>query len=369
MNWKHNSISSPHCGKVAGTVPVPSASRTQKVRVCSGGHGTRRVPATSRSPGTRMPIIFLALLVIGLLPVPPADAQVTTSIARSIAKYFGKEGAEAATEYMAKQGSEELVARVSRAAISQGGDDAVEEVAKLVTKHGPDALSALDNAPSIMPVLSALDEIPEAQAKAALARLAAGTAGRELAESATKYGAAALRSELKHPGVGMALIRSLGDEGADLASKLTTDQAIAVARHADEIAKLPQAQRTGVLSMLRSDTEKMVGFVGRFVENNPGKTLFTVATTTVILSEPDRILGGDEVVFDADGNPIVVTKTGLVDRGMSAGGEAAAHVSAQYLRPLYLTAVAFVGTFVALWMMLKLWHVNRRERMKSEKHQ
>jgi hypothetical protein len=110
----------------------------------------------------------------------------------------------------------------------------------------------------------------------------------------------------------------------------------------------------------------MVGFLGRFVENNPGKTLFTVATTTVILAEPDRILGGDEVVFDAEGNPIVVTKTGFVDRGMSAGGKAAAHVSEQYIRPIYLTAMAFVGTFAAIWMMLKLWHINRRERLKTQ---
>ena len=217
-----------------------------------------------------------------------------------------------------------------------------------------------------MPVLSALNEIPEAQAKAALARLAAGSAGRELAESVTKYGAAALRSELKHPGVGVALVRSLGDEGADLASKLSSEQAIAIARHADDIAKLPQAQRTGVMAMLRGNTEKMVGFVGRFVENNPGKTLFTVATTTVILAEPDRILGGDEVVFDAEGNPIVVTKTGFIDRGMAAGGEAAAHVSVEYLKPLYITAMVFVGTFVGLWMVLKLWHLNRREKLKTK---
>jgi hypothetical protein len=313
----------------------------------------------------RNKVVSAALLTI-LLASAHAQAQVTTSVGRAITKYFAKQGSEEGIEYMAKKGSQELVSRVTRAAAKQGGDEAVEQVAKITGKYGPEALSALDNAPSIMPVLSALDEIPEAQAKAALARLAAGATGRELAESVTKYGATALRSELAHPGVGMALVRSLGDEGADLAAKLSSDQAIAIARHADDIAKLPQPQRTGVLAMLRSDTEQMVGFLGRFVENNPGKTLFTVATTTVILSEPDRILGGDEVVFDTEGNPIVVTKTGLVDRGMSAGGEAAAHVSAQYLRPLYLTAMVFVGGFAGLWMLLKLWHLNRREKMKTK---
>jgi hypothetical protein len=217
-----------------------------------------------------------------------------------------------------------------------------------------------------MPIISALDEIPESQVKSALARLAAGSSGRELAELVSRYGGTALRSELAHPGVGMTLLRSLGDEGADLAGKLSSDQAIAIARHADDIAKLPGAQRRSVMSLLRSDTEKMVGFVGRFAENNPGKTLFTVATTTVILAEPDRILGGDEIVFDAEGNPIVVTKTGFVDRGMAAGGEAAAHVSSEYLRPLYITALVFVGSFFGLWMLLKLWHINRREKAKTK---
>ncbi len=195
---------------------------------------------------TRMVVMSL-LVATSLLFAAPAQAQVSSSVARSIAKYFGKEGAGEATEYMAKKGGKQLVERVSRAAVAQGGDDAVEQVAKLVSKHGPEALTALDNAPSILPVISALSEIPESQAKAALARLAAGAAGRELAESVTKYGAAALRSELQHPGVGLALVRSLGDEGADLASKLSSEQAIAIGRHVDDIAKLPPAQRAGLL--------------------------------------------------------------------------------------------------------------------------
>ena len=306
------------------------------------------------------------VMLVACLQCRPARAQVATSVTRAITKYFAKEGSEEGAAFLAKKGGREMVERVAGAAAREGGDEAVEQVAKLAGKYGPEAISALDNAPSVMPVLRALDEIPESQAKAALARLAAGTAGRELADTVTKYGATALRSELAHPGVGTALVRSLGDDGAELASKLTTEQAIAVARHADDIAKLPQAQRTGILAMLRRDTEKAVGFVGRFVENNPGKTLFTVATTTVILAEPDRILGGDEVVFDADGNPIVVTKKGLADRGMAAGGEALAHTSENYIQPVFLTVMAFLGTFFGCWLLLKLWHINRRERMKTK---
>lgn len=146
---------------------------------------------------------------------------------------------------------------------------------------------------------------------------------------------------------------------------MTSEQAIAVARHADDLAKLPPSQRAGLLALLRSDTESVVKFVGRFVEANPGKTLFTVATTTVILAEPERILGGDEVVFDADGNPLVVSKSGVIGRSLEAGGSAAEHVSERYIRPLYLTAMAFLGSFAVLWMGMKLWHTHRREQQKS----
>lgn len=295
--------------------------------------------------------------------VPPQStavmipASVGSSLFKAIAKYFGKEGSQEAGEYLAREGSQQLLERVARTAVRQGGDDAVEGVARLARQHGPDALKAFDQSPSVVPLLKALDELPESQVGPALSRLAAGSQGRELAEAVTRYGAAALRSELKHPGVGVVLVRQLGDDGAELASRLTTDQAVTVGRHADDIASLPSSQRTGVLSLLHRDAERMVGFMGRFVEANPGKSLFTVATTTVILAESERILGGDEVVFDAEGNPIVVSKDGVLGRSIKAGGSAAAHLSDRYLQPLFLAALVFLGTFAAIWAVMKLWRL------------
>ncbi len=290
-----------------------------------------------------------------IVPVP----AVASSVTKALVKYFGREGAQEATEYLSKKGGQELVERVTSSAVKQGGDEAVEQVAAMASKYGPEALAALDNSPAILPIIRAVDELPEAQAKIALARLSAGAAGRELAEVTTRLGSVALRSELKHPGVGLILVRSLGDEGADLASRLNPDQAIAIGRHAEDLAKLTAAQRQGVLAMLRNDTEKMIGFVGRFVEANPGKTLFTAATTAVILAEPERILGGDEVVFDAEGNPIVVRKGGLADRAIEAGGNVAGHVSDRYLRPVFLTAAAFAGAFALAWSALKVWQYKK----------
>lgn len=306
----------------------------------------------------------VAILIVSWIPLPahavplPVPA-VASSVVKGITRYFGKAGAREAGEYLGKKGTQEMVERVTASATREGGEAAVEQVARLAGKHGPEALAALDNTPAILPVIRSLEELPEAQVKAALARLSAGAMGRELAEATVKYGSVALRSELKHPGVGMILVRSLGDEGADLASRLTQDQAIAIGRHADDIAKLPASQRQGILSMLRNDTERMLTFVGRFMEANPGKTLFTAATTAVILAEPDRILGTDEIVFDAEGNPVVVRKGGLADRAMQAGGAVAGHVSLHYLRPIYLAAVAIAATLLTGWLIFKGWQLKK----------
>ncbi|WP_146518362.1 hypothetical protein [Stieleria varia] len=333
------------------------------------------MPQASRQAsglGVNTKLIAILLTTLTLLApgnLPSANAApvpaVSTSVAKAVAKFFGKEGVEEASEFLAKKGGRELVERVSSAAAREGGEEAVEQVALLTSKYGPEALAALDNAPSIAPLLSAVSELSETQAKSALARLAAGTTGKELAETVVKHGSSALRSELLHPGVGGMLVRVFGEEGAELATSLTSKQAIAMGRHADELAQLPITQRNGILSLMRNDAERMVGFMGRFVEANPGKTLFTAATTTVILAEPDRILGGEEIVFDADGNPIVVSKSGIAGRTLQAGGEAVAHASTNYLRPLFLTVLAFISVFATLWIALKLMHINRREKLKT----
>ncbi|MDE0866067.1 MAG: hypothetical protein OSA98_19950 [Rubripirellula sp.] len=300
-------------------------------------------------------VFCLGLTLFQAQPAPAVIPAVVSSVGKAILKYFGKQGSEEAVEYLSRKGGQEMMERVVLTATRQGGDEAVEQVAKLTGKYGPDAIAALDNVPSMMPLLRTLDELPSTQVKSALTALAAGKPGRELAEAVAVHGGSALRMELKYPGVGLSFVRGFGDEGVELASKLTTNQSIVVARHADDIAKLPAAQRAGVVGMLRENTEQMVGFVGRFVEANPGKVLFSVAGTTVILAEPERILGGDEIVFDADGNPVVMRKGGIADRTIEAGGKVAAHVSTNYLRPVYLTVMAFVGVFVVVWGSLKYW--------------
>jgi hypothetical protein len=290
----------------------------------------------------------------------PAGMLSGGTVARAVMKYFGKEGTEEATEFLARQGGRELAERVATAAAREGGEEAADQVSRLAAAYGPDALRALDNAPELAPVLAALKQLPESEIPAVLSRLSAGASGRELARSIGRVGVSAVRGDLVHPGVGAVLARSLGDEGTELATKLSTDQAITVARHADDLAVLPAGQRQAVLALLHRDAERMVAFMGRFAADNPGKTLFTAAATTVLLAESERILGGDEIVFDAEGNPVVVSKAGFAGRTLQAGGKVAAELSESYLRPLYLTGLAFITTFASLFLLLKLGQTFRR---------
>lgn len=310
-------------------------------------------------------ILVVALTFAGTCwnPCDRAQASVPAigaSVGKAVAKYFAKEGSGEAAEYLGREGGKEIVQRVSAAAARQGGDATTQQVAKLVAQYGPESLAALDNAPAIMPVIRALRELPESQIPSALGKLAAGAPGRELAEATARFGSKAITSELKHPGVGLVLVRTLGDDGANLASKLSTDEAIAIARHADDLATLPPSGRQGVLNLITRDTDRFVSFVGRFVEQNPGKTLFTVATTTVILAEPERILGGDEIVYDADGNPVLISKKGLVGRTADVGGDIAQHVSTNYVRPAFIAMLSFVMAFAVMFGLLKLYHSHRK---------
>jgi hypothetical protein len=176
-----------------------------------------------------------------------------------------------------------------------------------------------------------------------------------LATVVERHGAGALRAELAHPGLGGQLVRLLGDDGVKLAASLNRNQVITLTQHADDIGKLAAAQRTGLIRLVYNDTKGMIAFIGRFMEQHPGKVLFTVATTTVILSNADRILGGADLVLDADGNPTVVSKPGLIDRLVERVVEGVLH-------PLLSVLLPIIAIGAAWWIAIKLWPMYRRQR-------
>ena len=304
-------------------------------------------------------LISAALLLAANTPSSSAAAGGAT-IVRAVTNYFGKESAGEAAEWLTKKGGKEVAERLTTKATTEGGEATVEKVASLAGKYGPDAVRGLDNVPVLRPVLGAIDELPENQIGPALARLGAGQQGKELADTVSRYGVGAIRAELKHPGVGVRFAGSFGDEGIAIAEKLTTSQAIAIGRHVDDIAMLPPAQRNALLSMISEQSDRFATFVGDFVKQNPGKTLFTVSGTAVVLANKDAIFGGDEIVFDKEGNPIVMSKQGLVER---AASRATTEVSNRVVSPLVQIFVPLGALVVAGFSGVKLYGVWKRQQL------
>jgi len=277
-------------------------------------------------------------------------------VIEAIGRYFAKRGGREFTEELAELGGEAFVREVTERTIREGGEDALELLVRKAGAHGPDALRAADNAVSIPRLLKAVDDLPEDMAGPAFRRLSAGADGRILAEAVEQYGPKALRAELRHPGIGGRLVSRFGDDGVQLSSKVSTDQAITVSRHADDIAALPASQKQRVIDLLRDDTERMVTFMGRFIEKNPGKVLFTVAGTAVVLANADKVLGGEgEIVIGPDGEPVYVAQPGMIER-----------FTMGIVNRVLAVMLPLVALAAAAWLCIKLWFRYRLARLQHD---
>lgn len=304
---------------------------------------------------------LLIVLALGLLTLQPCRAQTTLVregaevLLKSVARYFGKASAKELGQELAQYGGKKAARQLAARLVREGGEGGLQRASALAAQYGPDVLRALDHAPSTRTLLRALDDLPPQDVALALRRLSAGSQGRRLATVVERHGAGALRAELAHPGLGGQLVRLLGDDGVKLAASLNHNQVITLTQHADDIGMLAAAQRTGLMRLFYDDTKGMIAFIGRFMEQHPGKVLFTGATTTVILSNADRILGGADLVLDADGNPTVASKPGLMDRLVERVVEGVLH-------PLLSVLLPIIAIGAALWIAIKLWPMYRRQR-------
>lgn len=307
--------------------------------------------------------ILVTLISLFLFGDSKATAQTTVlregaeRLLQATAKFFGKAGAREIGEELAEYGGETFVRNLAQRLVREGGEEALEKVVVLSTKYGPDVLRAVDNAPSPTTLLRALDDIPTDQVGTAIKRLSAGSQGKTLAILVERHGANVLRTEIAHPGIGVRLVQNLGDDGIRLSQRLGRDEMITVARHAEDIAKLPSEQKSNVLQLLYEDTKRMVAFMGRFVERNPGKTLFTAATTTIVLANAERVLGGDDIIIDKDGNAQVVSKPGLLGRTVET-------TVTNILRPILYVLLPLIALGASTWIAIKLWSTYRLNRLK-----
>ena len=246
-----------------------------------------------------------ALFVVALaMTALPAEAQVAMAareaaevLAATLGRSLGKAGTSEAAEQIARLGGREGLEILASRTLREGGEQALRKVVANAAKYGPDYLMVLKNARSPQFMAKVLDELPADAVKPAIRALGRKSTGEALEVAVETCGVKALQAEVKYQGVGSHLVESFGDDG--LAAVSSVDEAATLVRHADDITRLPAAQKAGVLQLLHDDGKQMVAFMGRFVEKNPQTVLFTSAATTVILANSERLLGGDDIALDA----------------------------------------------------------------------
>lgn len=306
-------------------------------------------------------VLLLAIYAAAAFGQASLVREGVETLGRAATKWFARKGVSESGEQLAKYGGRELVERVATTLVREGGEEALEKAVTLTAKYGPDVLRVIDDAPSPTTLLKALDDIPADSVGTAIARL--GADGLPLQTLVQQYGSRMLKAELSNPGVSVGLVRSLGDDGLRLATSLGGDNAIMVARYADDIAALPAGQKESVLKLLYDDTKRMVAFIGRFLEKNPGTTLFYGSATALLLANSERLLGGGEMVIDKDGNPVIVSKPGLIERIIHF----LIHVLFdKVVKPALYVLLPIVALGGVAWTAIKLYFTYQRERRHLE---
>ena len=267
----------------------------------------------------------------------------------ALGRFAARDAAGALGDEIAKLGGKTAVAEFSTRVAEDGGDAALGRAAHYIEEFGPAALTALAKLPHPASLLKVLDDLSPLEARRAIGYLGRAD-GVALAESTKRFGAAALRLELQHPGVGTKIAQDLGADGIAVAKQLPTDQAIALARKSSEIAALPEAQRTALLARAARHATDFVDFL----ETHP-RFVFTVAATTILLEEKDRIFGGTKIALDTHGVPVAVVTPGLFERLFQT---TFAGLQNAILAPAGLAIALFIGG----WGAIKLLFLYRRQR-------
>ena len=276
------------------------------------------------------PRIILALLASSLLLTTHAQAQGGTAarVAVDLVEQLAKRGGATASRELAELGGEVAVREVLEQAEREGGEQLVKTLSEQAGKYGIIAVQAAKGAPKV--VTEAVSKLPKDLAEQGLRAIAHEPAAMQKLISET--GQEALEAAARHPGVGSQIAKTLGKEGAETAAKLGDDAAVALARHADSIATLPAAERSSLLTALRTRTAKTL----EFLEKHP-KMMLTAAAVTAFVIGKDEILG-------INGQP------GMLERLVK--------------EPLRLAG--FVGAgLLGLWGLMKLTFSYRAMRKKS----
>jgi len=228
--------------------------------------------------------IFLLSLTTPLLAQGGAVVRAAEELGEVLLR---KGGSEAATE-LATIGGQRAVQELMEQAMKEGGEALMKQTTQMVERHGILALKALQGAPGA--VVKAVDGIPAELTENGLRALASQPAAMQA--MVREFGSTALETAAKHPGLAAPVSR-LGSEGLDIARKVTTQEATLLARHADDIAKLPAAERAAVMDLIKRSPGKVLAWM----EKHPKLLVTGAVAGTVVLARKELFGEGDTPGF------------------------------------------------------------------------
>jgi hypothetical protein len=208
-------------------------------------------------------------------------APAVRAIARELAEVLGQRSARE----LAEAGGEAAVREVVEKAASEGGEQLAREVAAFGQRYGAQSLKAFGHAPAAM--TQAMKKVPAEFAEGAMR--AAAREPQAIAKLAGTVGEDALIVAAKHPGVGVDIASKLGSEGCAVARQLSTPEAIRLARLGDDLARLPAAERAGLLTRISRAPAKVIDYL----EKHPS-VLKSAASVAVAYVAIDGLLGDAE---------------------------------------------------------------------------
>lgn len=269
----------------------------------------------------------------------PATAQVIGPVVREATEQVFRQAGREGVEELAQMGGRAGVTEVFEQSAREGGDQLVRKAARYGVEDGPAALRVIGRSPAKM--VGALDGLSPELRQAGIAAVERNP--ELMTRLVREYGSGAMEVAAKHPGVGEKLAQTLGEDGIQLGRKLTTDQSIVAARYAPEIAKLPGAERAGILSKLGTSPRVVLDYL----ESHP-RVLTTAAGVAVVMAVKDDVIGdkGRSVVL-ADGRVVNTPgHAGLIERMFPSASRAAE-------KPvMMISGVVAVG--IAAWFAVHL---------------
>src|SRR5690242_15811681 len=191
-------------------------------------------------------LFLTAIAIVTMLAcasIVRAQAQVAREVVESAAEKIFQQSSKQGLRELTEMGGRAAVRDVLEQSAREGGEQLVRKVTQYGIEEGPLALRTISRSPAKM--VESLDALsPELRTTA---MRAVERNPQALVPLVQRHGAAALEIACKHPGVGESLVSTLGEDGISLGRKLTTDQSIVAARHAEEIARLAPAERASVI--------------------------------------------------------------------------------------------------------------------------